>query len=218
MPETRGTLENTRDESRWRELRGVGSFMAVALAASTWAGLATGNGEFIFYIIVLVALMGAIALLHHRVRLPCGLLWALAAWGALHLGGGLVPVPASWPIAGEIRVLYSWWIIPETIKYDMVVHAYGFGTTTWLCWEGLRRAVGAARPTLGLLVLCAAGGMGFGALNEVIEFAATLLMENTNVGGYQNTGYDLISNLTGSAIAAAAIGLRGRGRTVRAAG
>ena len=29
---------------------------------------------------------------------------------------------------------------------------------------------------VGLLVLCAAAGMGFGAMNEVIEFAATILV------------------------------------------
>jgi len=186
--------------------------MAITLAAATWAGLARGNREFIFYVAVLVVLMGLVVAVHRRVGLPSALLWALAAWGVLHMAGGLVPVPASWPIAGEVRVLYSWWIIPERLKYDMAVHAYGFGITTWLCWEGLRRALPAARPSPGLLVLCAAGGMGFGALNEVIEFSATLLFEDTNVGGYVNTGYDLIANLTGSATAATAIGLCGRRR------
>jgi hypothetical protein len=47
--------------------------------------------------------------------------------------------------------------------------------------------------------------MGFGALNEVIEFAATLTMPHTNVGGYVNTGWDLVSNLVGCALAAVII-------------
>ena len=47
--------------------------------------------------------------------------------------------------------------------------------------------------------------MGFGALNEVIEFAATQLLPNTNVGGYVNTGWDLVFNLLGSTIAACMI-------------
>jgi hypothetical protein len=190
---------------RWRALRGVGISMAVVLAAATASGLASGNSEFIFYIAVLIVLMGAIALVHFRVGLPPALLWALAAWGVLHLAGGLVPVPASWPIAGEVRVLYSWWIVPGAIKYDVAVHAYGFGTTTWLCWEALSRTLAIARPSSGILVLCAAGGMGFGALNEVIEFAATKLLPHTNVGGYENTGYDLIANLVGSPGGAMAI-------------
>lgn len=192
-------------ENSWRALRGVAISMTAALVAAGVGAVVTGNGEFLFYIGVLLVLMGAIAALHRRVGLPQGLLWGLAAWGLLHLAGGLVPVPASWPIAGEMRVLYSWWLIPGYLKYDHVVHAYGFGMTTWLCWEGLRTAVGVRRMTLGLGVLCAAGGMGFGALNEVIEFVATLLIPDTNVGGYMNTGWDLVANLSGCIISAGII-------------
>ena len=57
-------------------------------------------------------------------------------------------------------------------------------------------------------------GMGFGALNEVIEFAATLTVPETNVGGYRNTGWDLVSNLVGTSIASIAIWLAAsRGRS-----
>ena len=61
------------------------------------------------------------------------------------------------------------------------------------------------RPSPGMLVLCAAAGMGFGALNEVIEFVATLTVPKTNVGGYENTGWDLVSNMIGSVLAAVLI-------------
>jgi hypothetical protein len=56
-------------------------------------------------------------------------------------------------------------------------------------------------PTFGLLVLAAAAGLGFGALNEVIEFVATLTMPETNVGGYVNTGWDLVANTVGATVA-----------------
>jgi hypothetical protein len=69
-----------------------------------------------------------------------------------------------------------------------------------------------ATPTFGLMVLCAAAGLGFGALNEVVEFLATLLIAETNVGGYRNTGWDLISNLIGATVAASLIWLHGRTR------
>ncbi len=59
-----------------------------------------------------------------------------------------------------------------------------------------------------MLVLVAAAGMGFGAMNEVVEFIATLTMPETNVGGYINTGWDLVSNLTGCTLAALLIRLR----------
>lgn len=183
-------------------------YMALAVAGA----IRTGNKEFIFYIAVMVVLIGLVLEVHRRVGLSAGLLWCLSVWGAAHMAGGLVAVPESWPINGEQRVLYSWWLIPERLKYDQVVHAFGFGATTWMCWQGLASVIhelkGDSRPiepTLGLLTLCAAAGMGFGAMNEVIEFVATLLVPKTNVGGYVNTGWDLVSNLVGCLIAAVAL-------------
>jgi hypothetical protein len=46
-------------------------------------------------------------------------------------------------------------------------------------------------------------------LNEIVEFAATLLVPETNVGGYLNTGWDLVANATGATTAALVIWLRG---------
>jgi hypothetical protein len=202
-------------------------FVAAYLAAAIVAAILSGNREFIFYIVVMTILIGAILIVHWRIGLSTGLLWCLAIWGALHMAGGLVPVPASWPINGEHRVLYSWWIIPSGngpqessggyLKYDHVTHAFGFGITTWLCWQGLRGGRGALHkrlarplePTFGSMVLCAAAATGFGALNEIVEFIATMIAE-TNVGGYVNTGWDLVANATGAVIAAVIISLLGR--------
>lgn len=102
--------------------------------------------------------------------------------------------------------------MPGVLKFDQVVHAYGFGLVTWICWQGLSRAFVRrgvpARPTLGLLTLCLAAGMGFGAANEVVEFLATRVLPETNVGGYVNTGWDLVANLVGCLIAAVLISAR----------
>jgi len=51
--------------------------------------------------------------------------------------------------------------------------------------------------------------MGLGAANEIVEFIASQTM-NTNVGGYINTGGDLIANLIGAAMVAFGIWLRQR--------
>jgi hypothetical protein len=111
-------------------------------------------------------------------------------------------------------VLYSLWLIPDLLKYDHVVHAYGFGVTTLACWEGLCAILTAQRnqamssepvPTLGMLTLCGAASMGFGGLNEVIEFFLTLTLPETNIGGYINTGWDLVSNLAGATVACSLI-------------
>jgi uncharacterized membrane protein YjdF len=167
------------------------------------------NYEFLLYIGVVVLMMGVVWVVHGRVALTSGALWCLSIWGLAHMAGGLVVVPESWPVLGTNRVLYSLWLIPDRLKYDHLVHAYGFGVTTWVCWQGLRAALGGrhqrVRPTPGLMLLCAAAGLGFGALNEVIEFAATLLVPETNVGGYLNTGWDLVANLFGATVAVTAI-------------
>jgi len=39
----------------------------------------------------------------------------------------------------------------------------------------------------------------------VVEFIAVLTIPNTNVGGYENTGWDLVANLTGTVVAAVCI-------------
>lgn len=218
-------------------LLGIGLFTGAYMLAAIVNALRTGNTEFIFYIVVMFVLIGAVMFVHARVRLSVALLWMLSAWGAMHMAGGLVPVPASWPIDGDIRVLYSWWIIPGPstltssgnaandgiggwLKYDQITHAYGFGVTTWLCWQaflGAMRAQGKTliRPTLGLMVLIAAAGAGFGALNEIVEFIATRISE-TNVGGYVNTGMDLVFNAIGTTFAATMIFIHSRISSERA--
>jgi len=193
----------------------VGAFTAFYLISATIAAFGLGNREFLFYIVVMVVLIAAVWWVHTRVHLTPGALWALSIWGLAHMMGGLVRLPDGWPYDGEHQVLYSLWLIPDTLKYDQIVHAYGFGVTTWVCWQALvsvlvSRGAKNVRPTFGMLVLAVAGGMGFGALNEVIEFGATLMVPDTNVGGYVNTGWDLVANMLGAVVAAMLIYLGAR--------
>jgi hypothetical protein len=180
------------------------------MIAAVAGAMVQGNKEFVFYIVVMLVLIGVVTLVHRAVTLAGPLLWALSIWGLLHMAGGLVPLPQDWPFNGEHAVLYSWWLIPQRLKYDQIVHAYGFGVTTWVCWHGLKtslqRGFGVRlKPTFGVMVICAAAGVGFGALNEVVEFIAVLTIPNTNVGGYENTGWDLVANLCGATVAALVI-------------
>jgi hypothetical protein len=168
----------------------TGAYMLAALAGA----LLNGNREFLYYLVVMVVLILAVLAVHFRVRFRPAVLAGLSLWGAAHMAGGLLPVGDS--------VLYNLWLIPERLKYDQLVHALGFGLTTWVCWEALRPSLRDSRARLGPLVLCAAAGCGFGAFNEVVEFIAVLTIPNTNVGGYENTGWDLVANLVGSVSAA----------------
>jgi hypothetical protein len=176
----------------------TGAYLLLAIVIST----GRANYEFLIYIGTILVIIPVIAATHAKVRLSGGALWALSAWGFMHMCGGLVPVPASWPIQGDKAVLYSLWLVPQIFKYDNLVHAFGFGVTSWVCWQGMRAMLGGrAQPTWGRMLLVWAAGQGFGALNEVIEFAAVLAVPETNVGGYRNTGWDLVANLAGCTIA-----------------
>ena len=187
------------------------SYIALALVMA----LVRRSPEFVYYITVMVVLCLAIFAVHRYTNLSDGVLWCFSIWGLAHMAGGLMPVPESWPTCEGPKVLYNLWLIEPYFKYDQLVHAYGFGVTTWACWQGIcaafrNRGHEVPRASFGLMTICVAAGMGFGAMNEIVEFAATLLMEDTNVGGYENTGWDLVANLAGGLVAAFIIRRGGR--------
>lgn len=195
--------------------RSIALMVAFYLVAAISAAFTQQNWEFLnFYIPFFLFFVGIVVLIHKRVGFPKGLLWGLALWGGLHLAGGLVRLPDGWLHEGDQAVLYSWWIIPQWLKYDQVVHGFGFGVATWLCWEALRSNIyhrfgRKLYPSFGPIILAVLGGMGLGAVNEMIEFLAVLCLENTNVGGYYNTGWDLVANLVGCLFAGTVIFFRG---------
>ena len=172
------------------------AFMVPSFVAALWLG----NLEFLFYAIVTALLGGLLFVIHRRVGFSNGVLWLLVIWAALHMNGGLVPVPDFLP-AKEPRVFYNLWFIPGYFKYDNLVHAFGFFTTALAAWEGIRSMHPAARPTLGWLLIVWTSSQGFGALNEVVEFAAVLAVEETNVGDFDNAMWDLVANMAGALLA-----------------
>lgn len=102
------------------------------------------------------------------------------------------------------HVLYAQMIVPliesyEILKYDQLVHAYGFGLSTLVVYELLKPLLKETHGMwvrLGIVLVMA--GTGLGALNEVIEFFATVITPETGVGGYVNTALDLVFNLIGA--------------------
>ena len=66
-----------------------------------------------------------------------------------------------------------------------------------------------------MIILVALMGCGVGALNEIVEFLAVTLMPETNVGGYENTLWDLIFNLIGASVAASWAVMRNPAHSVR---
>lgn len=181
-----------------------------APAISVWQG----NWEFLYYSAWLVVFAMGVLVLDARVRLPFVVYWGLTLWCLAHLAGGIMPIPESLAEPGRPPNLYNLRVAAWAPKYDQVVHCLGFLVATLCAWCGLRARVleagstaqgqtaAARRVGFGLFLAVVLMGMGLGAMNEVIEFVATRIMPWTNVGGYENTGWDLVSNLVGCLIAA----------------
>lgn len=166
------------------------------------------NYEFLMYEAEMALIMMGVVWMDRRVRFSPLVLWMLVLWGFFHLAGGLIPIPDSIADMREadpgdaVQVLYNMRLLPWLPRYDQFIHAFGFGTCALAAREALQAHLG--RPLsinlpMGMAVFLIA--LGLGAVNEVIEFAAVLLIPNTNVGGYTNTGWDLVSNSVGAGLA-----------------
>lgn len=162
----------------------------------------SNNAEFLYYELTMMVIIGIIVFMDKRVKFSHIVLSGLSLWGFIHLAGGLVPIPASWTILEiENPVLYN--LKPHALipKYDQFVHAFGFGVALIAAYEALcahfKTTLKISAP-IGFALFFIA--MGLGALNELIEFIAVISIANTNVGGYENTGWDIVSNAIGALI------------------
>lgn len=159
--------------------------------------LASGNLEFLWYSAVLAAAGILVWVTLPRTQFGPVILWGLSLWGLMHMAGGSVRVGDG--------VLYKVILLPlvnqgefQIVRFDQAVHFLGFGTCTLIGNHLLRPLL--KDPVHGrvpgfLLVMI---GMGFGALNEIVEFAAVVAVPKTGVGGYENTALDLVANALGA--------------------
>lgn len=183
-------------------LRYLTFFVSAYMLAGFGYALLSGNLEFVFYAVAVAAQICILITMDRRVMFGQLVLWGMALWGLLHFMGGVLPIPESLTEPGRPANLYNLRLFPWFPKYDQLVHAFGFGMCVLLVYEALcarqQRALKLDISLAAVLFCCA---MGLGAINEVIEFTAVLLMPDTNVGGYENTGWDLVSNGVGAMLA-----------------
>jgi len=196
---------------RWlRSHRALAGFGLSYYLALLGVGAATGNGQTPIYAVFMAALFVLVIVVDRRVEFSRGVLWGLAGWGLLHMCGGLLP-------AGDGRVLYEVWLLP-VLRFDHVVHAFGFGFAGLACWEAAGRAAPEAFTGRAALAVVVLGGTGLGGLNEMVEFLISQLVADTNVGGFENTGWDLVANLAGCVLAGLWAARTGRPAVDRADG
>lgn len=178
-----------------RTLLAICTATYIAVAAMYFASV--GNTEFLGYIGAVTVLLLLVACTLHWTCFPDWLLWLLSLLMLLHiLGGGLI-------VQGD--VLYNYVPFPienptglTFIKVDQIVHAFGSGVAALFVYSYLRRK--AALGWLATFLITVLAACGVGALNEVIEFMATMSVPDVNVGGYYNTAVDLVVNLVGAIV------------------
>lgn len=197
-------------QSKSPKLTGVIAFNIAYLAAFITGAVIVENYVFFYQAGILTALIFALYLAHRNVCYSSSLLWSLSFWGLFHLAGNLLYFPLAGVFSSshpaETTVLNQTWIIADRLRYDHLVHCYGFALTTWLMWQSLcqiihRRYQRRLLPTFGLLLLCATSSMGYGAVNETVEFVSNICFPHTDMAASAQTSWDLIANMTGAAIA-----------------
>jgi len=165
----------------------------------TIIALRRSNYEFLLYVVVILIVAAWIVWKQRKIRFDRAILWGLTIWGLLHMAGGNLRVGGD--------VLYGLTLIPliprlDILRYDQLVHTFGFGVVTLLCHHLLRPYLRERIDRWGTLsFLIVLMGSGFGAFNEIIEFVTVLAMPETGVGGYENTLLDLVFNLIGGILA-----------------
>jgi len=172
-------------------------FNLAYLLGFSWFYFKQNNWEFLLYIGVIVIFFILILATIKKTKFNNFVLWGLSIWGLLHMmGGGLM--------VGD-HVLYKQMIFTfiqsgemSILKFDQLVHIYGFFISTVIGYYLLLPYLDKKTNWKIIYFLLVMIGMGFGALNEVAEFIATIIMPESGVGGYVNTSLDLVSNLVGS--------------------
>ena len=161
-----------------------------------------GNFEFIWYVIILVFLIIFVSWLHSLYNFSSGVLLGVSIWGLIHMAGGSVRINGT--------VLYRYIIYPlfssdvagtDILRYDQFAHFYCYFFVTLLLYYIMNAYVKKDINRFALSILIIFMAMGIGALNERLEFIPVLILENTGVGDYFNTLWDIIFNTLGSIVA-----------------
>lgn len=160
--------------------------VAVALVGFGVHGVVASVPGTLEYLLA-VSVLAVVVIAFRRRALRGSLAAAMALLAIVHLAGGLIRVGDG--------VLYNASPGMDVFRYDHFAHALGIFLGTQLVWELLVQGAANASGRRRLVVVSALAGLGLGALNETIEFLATLGHGGGHVGGYRNTGWDLVTNL-----------------------
>jgi len=171
----------------------------LAIVFFTTTFIAQQNYEFIGYVVFVFLLFTAVLYSNKHVEYPSYVLWGLLLWAILHMLGGVLMANGN--------VVYTFIVYPiigepyNILKYDQVIHAYGFFIATLVMFVVLKKYLPKQYGWWAVGIVVAMAGLGLGAFNEIIEFLMVVTLPHTNVGGYENTALDLVFNFIGAVLA-----------------
>ena len=176
----------------------IGLFSLAYLTIFLIYFLISGNYEFLAYISVVCIVFALLAFTIRQTNFDYLILWGLSIWGLLHMLGGSVKISDG--------VLYTWKVIPIVVgeggmyilKFDQIVHFFGFGVTALVAYHLLSLHWKYPYSRKLMYIFAVLISSGFGALNEIIEFAAFLSLPETWIGDFYNIELDLIFNMLGA--------------------
>lgn len=175
----------------------IAFFMMCYLVLFSIIAVVQKNYEFIYWAGITTVFIVIILVYYQQLHLPVSLIVCLTIFGAMHIMGVNIHI-------GSAR-LYDLWLIPQILKYDNLVHAFGTAIATLIAYNILLPKTENSmhyRPFAFILMLVLIA-MGIGALNEIVEFFAVVFLGAGHaVGDYFNNQVDLVYNLIGSIIVA----------------
>lgn len=156
------------------------------------------NHEFLLYAVTVIVLVAILFKTDQYFQFDRTALWLFNVWLIVHILGGLA---SSNGIRFYDLVLLNLTGAPyHILKYDQLVHFFCYFVMAMLMWNVVQQI---AKPGANIFVVCVVtvlAASSIGAVNEIIEFVAVVLLDSEGVGGYTNTAIDLVANLVGAIV------------------
>lgn len=154
------------------------------------------NYEFLIYAITAIILIVILYTTDKYFKFDQLSVWLFNIWLILHSLGGLAYYQG---VRFYDLILFNLVGDPyHILKYDQFVHFYCYVVISILMWRVVHTTIKQSASNVVVCALTILSASGLGALNEIIEFVAVLILNTEGVGGYINTAIDLIANLLGA--------------------
>ncbi len=181
-----------------KELRNIVRLTYLFILGMVLYNINLGNYEFLVYGIVVGLLYYVLLKADKYYNLPNYSIWLFSIWIFTHFLGGAVHI-------GGTR-LYDLILIDLVgspffiLKYDQLIHAYTYFVISIIVYFMMKKHFqkGHNKSLIFFSILAA---IGFGVLNEIIEFGMVVFADAADaVGGYYNTALDLVFNFIGAVL------------------